>query len=74
MAKLLQEVFGDGPWRYIRPDHRKENAHLAGYDPSQTPKFQWEPRLLEARKKHHEEVKRKSDQDRATKAEAKKKD
>ncbi len=65
LAKLAAEIFGDGAWRYVRTDRRKDNAHLASYDPSHTPTFRWEPRLLEARKKHHEEVKRKSDQDRA---------
>ena len=28
LAKLCNEVFGDGPWRYVRPDRRKERAHL----------------------------------------------
>ena len=43
---------------------RKEQGHLAGYDPASTPRFQWEPELLEARRNRNEEVKRKSDQDR----------
>ena len=74
VAKLADEVFGDGPWRYVRPDHRKDKAHLAGYDPGSAPTFKWEPRLLEARKKHYDEVKRKSEQDRANKASAKSQD
>ena len=65
LAKLCNEVFGDGPWRYVRPDHRKEKAHLAGFDLSHAPAFQWEPELLEARRKHYEEVERKSKKDRA---------
>jgi hypothetical protein len=60
LAKLCDEVFGNGPWRYIRPDHRTEPAHLAGFDLSKAPAFQWEPESLEARRKHYEEVERKS--------------
>jgi hypothetical protein len=60
LAKLCNEVFGDGPWRYIRPDRRKESAHLAGFDLSKAPAFQWEPELLEARRKHYAEVERKN--------------
>ena len=40
LAKLCNEVFGDGPWRYVRPDHRKEQAHLAGFDLEQGPGVQ----------------------------------
>ncbi len=57
-ATLLQrwpEVFGDGPWRYVRPDKRTDLAesHLAGYEPGKGPRFQWEPELLEARRKNN---------------------
>lgn len=43
LAALLREVFGDGPWRYQRPDARPpaERAHLAGFDRSSRPKFAW---------------------------------
>jgi aminopeptidase N len=71
LAKLCQEVFGDGEWRYVRPDRRTAKEHLAGFDPAQAPKFQWEPELLEARRKHHEEVKKKKDEDRAAAAKRK---
>ena len=60
VAKLCNEVFGDGPWRYVRPDHRQEKAHLAGFELSKAPRFQWEPELLEARRKHYAEVEKKS--------------
>ena len=60
LAKLCNEVFGDGPWRYVRPDRRKERGHLAGFDLGKAPAFKWEPELLEARKKHYEEVAAKS--------------
>jgi hypothetical protein len=66
LAKLCAEVFGDGPWRYIRPVRRTEKGHLGGYDPSRAPTFKWEPELLEARRKHYEEVKRKSEKQRAS--------
>ena len=62
VAKLCNEVFGDGPWRDVRPDHRQEKAHLAGFDLSKVPAFKWEPELLEARRKHYEEVKKKSEE------------
>jgi hypothetical protein len=54
------EVFGDGPWRYVRPDKRTDLAesHIAGYDPGKGPRFQWEPKLLEARRKNNANVDR----------------
>ena len=66
VAKLCAEVFGDEPWRYVRPDQRKDKAHLAGYDPARAPVFQWEPELLDARTKHYEKVKRDSEKARAS--------
>jgi hypothetical protein len=60
LAKLCNEVFGDGPWRYVRPDHRTEKAHLADFDLSKAPAFQWEPELLEARRKDYEGVEKKN--------------
>ena len=59
VAKLCNEVFGDGPWRYIRPDHRTGQEHLAGFDLRKTPRFEWEPELLNARRKHYEDIERK---------------
>jgi hypothetical protein len=55
LAKLVEEVFGDGPWRYVRPDKRTDLAesHLAGYDPGKGPSFQSEPKLPEARRKNN---------------------
>jgi cyclophilin family peptidyl-prolyl cis-trans isomerase len=43
LAALCKEVFGDGPWRYVRPRDRspKERAHLLGYDPNDMPRFRW---------------------------------
>jgi hypothetical protein len=43
VAKLCTEVFGDGPWRYKKPMEREAagRAHLAAYDPTKAPRFQW---------------------------------
>ncbi len=43
LAALCAEVFGDIPWRYQKPADRRpeDRAHLAGYDPSKAPRFEW---------------------------------
>lgn len=43
VAGLCREVFGDGPWRYHRPMLRPaaDRRHLAGFDPTKSPRFQW---------------------------------
>jgi cyclophilin family peptidyl-prolyl cis-trans isomerase len=43
LAKLCQEVFGDGAWRYRRPALRDpaDRRHLVGYDPEKLPRFGW---------------------------------
>ena len=46
LARLIEETLRTGDWRYIRPENRKEKAHLAGYDPAKAPKFEWPPQLL----------------------------
>lgn len=51
LAALLKEMFGDEPWRYSRPDQRKEKEHLEGYDAKHAPKFEWEPELVEANRR-----------------------
>jgi VHL beta domain len=45
-AVLLTEIFGDGSWRYVRPDRRAELkteglAHLAGFNPNSFAPFVW---------------------------------
>ncbi len=42
-AKLCAEVFGENPWRYFKPMERPApgRAHLAGFDPSKSPRFRW---------------------------------
>lgn len=43
VAGLCAEVFGDGPWRYVKPMERveSERAHLVGYHFSASPRFEW---------------------------------
>jgi hypothetical protein len=41
LAALLAEVYGDRPWRYVRPDRRSAPEHLAGFDRSTAPVFSW---------------------------------
>jgi hypothetical protein len=43
LAALCAGVFGDIPWKYQKPADRRpeDRAHLAGYDPSKAPRFQW---------------------------------
>lgn len=47
LARLLEEVFGDGPWRYTRPETRRHLPHLAQWDPAQNPRFRWPPDVSE---------------------------
>ena len=49
LAKLVEEVLGDTPWRYSRVTERKgaEMDHLKGYDPSKAPKFVWPKKVRE---------------------------
>jgi alpha-glucosidase len=41
LAALLTEVYGDGPWRYVKPANRTaaETLHLVGLDRSKMPAF-----------------------------------
>jgi cyclophilin family peptidyl-prolyl cis-trans isomerase len=43
LAALCNEVFGDRPWRYVKPRDRSpaERVHLVGYDPASVPRFRW---------------------------------
>jgi hypothetical protein len=43
LAKLLAEVYGDGPWRYQRPAARPaaDRAHLDDLDLAKLPRFRW---------------------------------
>ena len=50
LAKLLTEVFGDGPWRYTPPATRIDLPHLQGFNPQEAPIYQRPPELLELEK------------------------
>lgn len=43
LAKLCEEIFGAGSWRYKKPMDRDEagRAHLTGWDPAKSPRFRW---------------------------------
>jgi len=43
---LINDVFRETSWRYVRPPERKEMGHLTGYDPKTAKRFQW-PKGLE---------------------------
>ena len=43
LAALLTEVYGDDEWRYTLPETRLHQPHLQGFDPQNTPTFQYPP-------------------------------
>ena len=47
LAAICREVFGDTELKYTKPATRL-HGHLAGYDPSTAPRFQWPDRLRRA--------------------------
>ena len=47
LATLLTEVFGDTDWRYTQAVTRTHLGHLHGFDPEQSPKFEWSPEMIE---------------------------
>lgn len=47
LCKLILEIFGDKPWRYVRPQDRKDIGHLRGFDRSAAPRFAWPKELME---------------------------
>ena len=47
LAKLLAEVFGDTDWRYTPPATRTRLPHLQGFNPQESPTFEWPPELVE---------------------------
>ncbi|MDX1948547.1 MAG: hypothetical protein SFU86_24385 [Pirellulaceae bacterium] len=49
LAALCREVFGETEFRYTKPTTRL-TGHLAGYDPTKAPRFEFPPRLAAARK------------------------
>jgi len=54
LAKLVEGVFGDKPWRYKKVTDRKpaELAHLGRYDPAKAPEFAWPRKVREGFKRY----------------------
>jgi hypothetical protein len=61
LATLCKEVFGDTELKYTRPATRLKD-HLAGYDPSQAPKFVWPERLDKAKREIRDKARRRSEE------------
>ena len=45
LAGLLTEVFDDSDWRYTPPATRTHLPHLQGFNPQDSPTFEWPPDL-----------------------------
>ena len=45
LATLLSEVFGDTDWRYTPAATRTHLPHLQGFNPQDSPTFEWPPEL-----------------------------
>ena len=45
LAKLIAETFGDTDWRYTPATTRTHLPHLQGFDPQESPTFEWPPGL-----------------------------
>ena len=54
LASLLTEVFGDMGWRYTQAVSRVHLSHLQGFDPEQSPEFEWSPELIELTEFHQQ--------------------
>ncbi len=61
LADLCREVFGDTKLTYTKPTTRL-HGHMAGYDPSKAPKFQWPERLKKAQAEIHRKAMERSKQ------------
>ncbi|HWB04002.1 MAG TPA: hypothetical protein VG796_13325 [Verrucomicrobiales bacterium] len=48
LAAICREVFGDTELKYTKPTTRL-TGHMAGYDPSKAPSFEWPDRLKKAK-------------------------
>ena len=53
MGNLMEAIFGDNDWQYVRPSQRKPvSEHLNGYDMSRAPHFQWPAHVSKAFRDH----------------------
>ena len=46
LAALIFEVYGDSEWRYTPSETRLNEPHLQGFNPQNSPTFQWPPDTL----------------------------
>ena len=46
LSRLLEEVFGDGKWRYTRPETRDTLPHLKTWNRESSPQFQWPKKVV----------------------------
>lgn len=69
LAALCREVFGDTILKYTKPQTRL-TGHLAGYDPTLAPKFDWPERLQKAKATLREVAQKRSDAATSTKSHA----
>ena len=60
LAAMCREVFGDTELHYQKPATRL-TGHLAGYDPTQAPKFQWPARLKKAQEQIQRQARARSE-------------
>jgi len=44
---MIDETFRGNPWRYTRPEHRKDLPHLGGWDVARLPTFAWPEHLVQ---------------------------
>ncbi len=72
LAALCREVFGDTELKYTKPTTRLI-GHLAGYDPTEAPKFEWPERLKKARATIREAAQKRSDDATSTRSHAERK-
>ena len=54
LAALLTEVYGDTDWRYTRAVTRLSLLHLQGFNPKDSPKFEWPRELIELHEFHQQ--------------------
>ena len=47
VATLLKDAYGDGDWRYTPVAMRTNLPHLEGFDPQNSPTFEWRPEFFE---------------------------
>ncbi|GAB5402561.1 MAG: hypothetical protein Aurels2KO_07920 [Aureliella sp.] len=56
LAELCEEVFGETELEYTKPTERL-TGHMAGYDPSSSPRFRWPDRVKNSQRKIMQDVK-----------------